>query len=572
MTNPPAYPGGPSDQPGSTPGAWGPPPPAGPPAPTGQQGPPQQWGPPQGYGQQPAHGYPQQGYGQPGYGAPQQSAPPIDVGALLKGQWPAMVRDGLALVLLLSSLGLTWTSYDIHVAYVLFVLLAALACFVPYVTMFAMRGRSTPTLVRLIRFGLVAPLLITIVIQVIRALVQDIGGFGSGLIVAGAGAVLALQSGDRGVASARQLWTWAVMAFGALAVLLGIYEVIKLAMDLSDMGAFDYSSKVASLAIVLQVIHVAVIGVALGLAILAAQRGNAVMWTGIAALTAVVIASFVFVGLGSTALADGYGPAPFGMSTSSMLFAVLALTAALAPPIIDAQQPAPFAGTGALTTWILGVARISGIVFATGFITLVLILVLTEGDLDSWLVGSAVFTLLAAAACFATAATLGKDPRRGVMAATGAGAFIAVVAIVFLIGRDDRSASPLIGPLPWLLLGLALLGLAVTPLIKQTLANAAQQPQTGGYPQQGYGQAPQGYGRPPQQGYGQQPYAQPGQQSAGESGYGPAPQGYGQQAYGQPQQGYGQQAYGQPGSQPPAQPGYGQSYGQPAKPPSDETP
>jgi RsiW-degrading membrane proteinase PrsW (M82 family) len=80
------------------------------------------------------------------------------------------------------------------------------------------------------------------------------------------------------------------------------------------------------------------------------------------------------------------------------------------------------------------------------------------------------------------------------------------------------------------------------------------------YPQQGYGQQPQGYGQQPQQGYGQQP----------QQGYGQPPQ---QQGYGQPQQGYGQppqHGYGQPPqhgysqppqhgySQPPQQQGYGQ--------------
>lgn len=87
----------------------------------------------------------------------------------------------------------------------------------------------------------------------------------------------------------------------------------------------------------------------------------------------------------------------------------------------------------------------------------------------------------------------------------------------------------------------------------------------------GYAPAPQGYDQVPpqqypQQGYGQQPPAQP--------GYGQAPQqpqqGYGQTPlapqYGQqPQQGYGQapqQGYGQ---QPPAQSGYGQAPQPPAQ-------
>ncbi len=96
----------------------------------------------------------------------------------------------------------------------------------------------------------------------------------------------------------------------------------------------------------------------------------------------------------------------------------------------------------------------------------------------------------------------------------------------------------------------------------------------GAAPQQGYGQAPQGYGQPqaPQQGYGQpqapqQGYGQP---QAPQQGYGQPQQGYGQpgmdpaqqqqqpqQGYGQPQapqQGYGQapqqQGYGQPGMDP----------------------
>jgi hypothetical protein len=102
-------------------------------------------------------------------------------------------------------------------------------------------------------------------------------------------------------------------------------------------------------------------------------------------------------------------------------------------------------------------------------------------------------------------------------------------------------------------------------------------------PQQGYGQDP--YAQPQQQdpygqqqgGYGQQdPY---GQQSQPQQGYGqdpygqqPQQQGYGQQdPYGQqPQQGYGQDPYGQPQQQDPygQQPGgYGQDpYGQPSQP------
>ena len=80
------------------------------------------------------------------------------------------------------------------------------------------------------------------------------------------------------------------------------------------------------------------------------------------------------------------------------------------------------------------------------------------------------------------------------------------------------------------------------------------------YGQQGYGQQP--YGQPGygQQGYGQQPYGQPGfgphggfgpqgQPGYGQPGYPPQQgygQGYGQQGY-PPQQGYGQQGYGQQG-------------------------
>lgn len=77
--------------------------------------------------------------------------------------------------------------------------------------------------------------------------------------------------------------------------------------------------------------------------------------------------------------------------------------------------------------------------------------------------------------------------------------------------------------------------------------NQPYDPQQNPYGQQGYGQAPQGYGQ-------QQPY--------GQQGYGQAPQGYGQPGYGQPQQPYGQpQQYGQ---QPYGQPAYGQgAYGQP---------
>ena len=78
------------------------------------------------------------------------------------------------------------------------------------------------------------------------------------------------------------------------------------------------------------------------------------------------------------------------------------------------------------------------------------------------------------------------------------------------------------------------------------------------YPSGGYGQQPESgqsygqYGQQYQQGYGQSP-----QQNYGQQGYGQ--QDYGQQNYGQ-QQGYGQQGYGQ----------YG--YGQPAKPPSQGLP
>ena len=74
----------------------------------------------------------------------------------------------------------------------------------------------------------------------------------------------------------------------------------------------------------------------------------------------------------------------------------------------------------------------------------------------------------------------------------------------------------------------------------------------GAAPQQGYGQAPQGYGQPPQpqQGYGQAPqgYGQP-QQGYGQPGMDPAQQQQQpQQGYGQPQQ--PQQGYGQPGMDP----------------------
>ena len=71
------------------------------------------------------------------------------------------------------------------------------------------------------------------------------------------------------------------------------------------------------------------------------------------------------------------------------------------------------------------------------------------------------------------------------------------------------------------------------------------------YGQQGYGQQP--YGQPGygQQGYGQQPYGQPGYGPHGSfgphGGFGPQGQpGYGQPGY-PPQQGYGQQGYGQQG-------------------------
>ena len=86
----------------------------------------------------------------------------------------------------------------------------------------------------------------------------------------------------------------------------------------------------------------------------------------------------------------------------------------------------------------------------------------------------------------------------------------------------------------------------------------------GGAPQQGYGQAPQGYGQPPQQGYGQpQPGYDPAQQQQQQQ-----PQGYGQPQ--QQQQGYGQQPGYDPAQQQQQQQqqGYGQApmqqYGQPA--------
>ncbi len=111
-----------------------------------------------------------------------------------------------------------------------------------------------------------------------------------------------------------------------------------------------------------------------------------------------------------------------------------------------------------------------------------------------------------------------------------------------------------------------------------------QQPYDPNYGQPGYGQQPppydQGYGQPgyappPQPGYGQPGGAYP--QSGGfpEQGYGQPgyDQGYGQQpydpGYGQQPPGYGyDQGYGQPGYAPPPQPGYGQpgyepNYGQP---------
>ncbi|MCB9439375.1 MAG: DUF3662 domain-containing protein [Mycolicibacterium sp.] len=82
----------------------------------------------------------------------------------------------------------------------------------------------------------------------------------------------------------------------------------------------------------------------------------------------------------------------------------------------------------------------------------------------------------------------------------------------------------------------------------------------GGYgqaPQQpDYGQAPQAdYGQPPAGGYGQQDYGQAPAGGYGQPDYGQAPQAdYGQQSYGQPD--YGQQGYGQP-----PQPEYGQPSG-----------
>ncbi|WP_374727449.1 FhaA domain-containing protein [Haloactinomyces albus] len=122
-------------------------------------------------------------------------------------------------------------------------------------------------------------------------------------------------------------------------------------------------------------------------------------------------------------------------------------------------------------------------------------------------------------------------------------------------------------------------------------------PQSGGFPDQGYGQQPpQGYAQPgydpygqqppgyaPGQGYGQQPqgYGQPGYDPYGQQPGGAYPQsgGFPDQGYGQqPPQGYAQPGYDPYGQQPPGYApgqGYGQQpqgYGQPGYDPYGQQP
>ncbi len=394
--------------------------------------------------------------------APTQAKQPIDVGAALRANGPAIARDVIAGVLLLLSLTMTWTGYDLHVVYILTVLLALVSCAVPYVLPLLNRGRQNPALTRLIRFALVAPLLVAILVAIIRVVVEDVLMFGVGPAIAGVGALLATQSGDRHQITARALWVRLTTVLAALTVMWSLYVFVRTIVDLS--GSSLSGSEVTGLVMVFLVFAFTT-GIVLW-ATAAAARGSGVSWTALATLAMVAVTGTVIATMAdSSAWATYSGPGD--------LLLLLTLTAAMAPPVIDSLQPPVFRGAAA-TTWARGATRICAIVF--GVMLIMAVLSAIGVSPSGWEIGVIVFLVIAVAGSLIAATSLERTPAMGHHVTAVVGGVIFIGALIILVGADSAGRSgfaPASGA--WLLYSMTLIGFGLAPtLIRAVQAEASR--------------------------------------------------------------------------------------------------
>ncbi|MEO9322693.1 hypothetical protein ABFT23_04330 [Nocardioides sp. C4-1] len=514
-----------------------------------QQGYPGQ-GQPQGY---PPQGQPQQGY--PPQGHPQQGYPPQGYPAQPKVNpfvgWPIYdyVRDAAAAVALFCTFGMPWRLDDqgdnkagntwwVIIA----ILLAVVSLAVPYLAKARVVSSWGPQHYRLVKLGLNAPLVISVLVGVLMELVHlgdDFeGGLGSGIGMALAGVALAVQprqaEEDPGHADDR-LWNKVATVVYASAVgLTALLFVTWLLHGVIDVDSFfDPVLQFLTAVVAFLLVPAALVGypvymLLIGSKIDAWRRALATVGFSVVVIALFALASdraglFFWPDFDkwNGALALGVGGLPGGSSL---------LVGAAAGFAISRSQQRATAGPDQVGSWTQTVAAALQLSAAgSGLVALAILLMMIDDEVGAGPI-IVIVLLLAAAGGAGFGLTLLSDVRKNRMILLGVLAGIAVIGIVALAvnNSDDTGFYVLLNNgyavAAWLALpGLAAYALTVPPEVRTALGPLVQSGQQNGYPQQGYpqqGYPQQGY---PQQGYPQQPPHQGGypQQPPQQGGYPP---------------------------------------------------
>jgi len=322
---------------------------------------------------------------------------------------PDLIRDGVALLALFTTLGVTW-DFSYHDGgdrwwVLISVLLSAASLSLPYLQRGGLLGALGASETQLIKWALNVPALISILVVLIDGLINfdDGGGFGGGVVLLSGAVALAMQprAGEPTGAGSDSWWELAgrVLAIGGLVVAV----VTTARWFLFTEGLTDYVAQ--ALAVVL----IAITGCLLfGIPLLRAMRHS---FAGVVVLIAIgcaVLAAELLATMGdAVSSATGSFQGPF--FTATAFFAAAVAVFASRPLMVKVQRERSAVEWVTVARFALGLAAI-------GCVLRFVVLVLMQSDSGSNWSGSYITTMVLviaiAGASLASISMLQSDPAR----------------------------------------------------------------------------------------------------------------------------------------------------------------